>query len=425
MKPYEFETLCLHEGYTPEAETHARAVPLYLTNAYAFDDSEHARRLFALEEDGNIYTRLTNPTTAVLEKRVAALEDGVGALAAASGHAAMVMTFLNLASAGDEIVSAQTIYGGAHNMMAHTLRLMGIQVRFADSTDPDSFTALSSKKTKAWFIETIENPNAGMPDISAIAERAHALGIPLIADNTVASPWLMRPISLGADIVIHSSSKFLSGNGAVIGGVTVDSGRFPWLGNPRFPQFNTPDESYHGLVYAEAFGQNAFITKLRTHILRDVGACISPFNAWITLLGLETLSLRMERHCENALKLAEYLSRHAQVELVNYPGLQASPYKPMQQKYSPRGGGSVYTFALKGGKDAAIAFCDSLKLITIVSNLGDARTIISCPAATTHSQMSEDDLAAAGILPGTIRLSVGLENIDDLLADMEQAFARL
>ena len=422
MKPHDFDTLCIHEGYTPEPTTHARAVPLYMTSAYTYDDTEHARYLFANPTEGNLYTRIMNPTTDVLEKRVAALEGGVAALAAASGHAAMVMTFLNLAAPGGEIVSAKAIYGGAHNMMENTLSQMGISCRFVDSDRPEAFAEATNERTRAWFIETIGNPNADIPDIGEIARRAHALGVPLVADNTVASPWLMQPLALGADIVIHSLSKFLSGNGTIIGGIVVDAGRFPWLGNPRFPQFNKPDESYHDLVYDE---KTAFITKLRANFLRDIGACISPFNSWITLQGMETLSLRMERHCASALRIAEYLERHPKVARVRYPGLKSSPYYPLQQTYCPRGGGSVYSFDLAGGREAATAFCDSLRLISIVSNLGDARTLISCPAATTHSQLSEAALVEAGIQPGTIRLSVGLESVCDLLADMDEAFARL
>lgn len=421
MKQQGFNTKLLRAGYTPENTTKSIGVPMYMTSAYTFEDTEAARQAFALEQPANIYTRLGNPTCDVLERRVAALEGGVGALCASSGHGAMVMTFMNLAGVGDEIVSSKAIYGGAYNMMSKTLAQMGITVHFVDSNDPENFARATNERTKAYFIETIGNPLADVPDIEKIAAIAHAHGVPLIADNTIATPYLLRPFEYGADIVIHSSTKFLSGNGTVMGGIVVDSGRFSFLGNTRFPQYNTPDASYHGLIYAEALGELAFITKLRTHILRDVGACQSPFNAWVTLLGVETLALRMARHCENALKVAEFLTAHPAVAKVNYPGLASSPFRPMADKYLPLGASSVFSFEIKGDRQAAARFCDSLELLSIVANLGDARSMLNCPAATTHSQLSDEELSAIGITPGTIRISIGLEDFEDIQADLEQA----
>lgn len=419
-----FDTKAIHAGYEPDKTTHSRAVPIYMTSAYTFDSTEHARRLFALEEDGNIYTRLQNPTTDILEKRIAELDGGVGALGGASGHSSMTMTFLNLAHAGDEIVTAKAIYGGAVNLMAKTFGQMGIKFVFVDAHDPENFRRATTDKTKAYFLETMGNPLADIPDLERIASIAHEFGIPLIADNTEATPYLLRPIEYGADIVVYSSTKFLSGNGTALGGLVVDSGKFPWKGNPRFPDFNEPDTSYHGIVYADACGEAAFITKLRTHILRDIGAVMSPFNAWVTLLGMETLSLRMQRHSENGLKIAQFLANHPKVESVSYPGLEGSRFYPMVQKYFPKGQSSVYCFDIKGSREIAAKFCDSLQLISIVTNLGDSRTLVSCPAATTHSQVPDDQLASIGLKPGTIRISVGLEDADDIIADLEQALEK-
>ncbi len=421
---YKFDTLAVHAGYSPESDTNARAVPIYMTSAYSFNNTEHARRLFALEEEGNIYTRLQNPTTDVLEKRIAALDGGIGALAGSSGHGSMTMTFLNLASAGDEIIAAKAIYGGAVNLMTKTFAQMGIKFHMVDAHDPENFRRYTNEHTKAYFIETMANPLADIPDIEAIAQIAHEFGIPLIADNTEATPYLMKPIEHGADIVIYSSTKFLSGSGTAMGGLVVDSGKFRWKDNPRFPQYNEPDESYHGIVYADACGDAAFITKLRTHILRDIGACQSPFNSWVTLLGMETLSLRMQRHSENGRKVAEFLEKHPMVESVSYPGLKSSRYYDMAMKYFPKGQGSVYCFDIKGTREQAAKFCDSLELVSIVTNLGDSRTLVSCPAATTHSQVPDDELADIGIKPGTIRISVGLEDADDIIADIGQALEK-
>lgn len=418
---YRFDTKAIHAGYRPDAVTNSRAVPIYMTTGYTFNNTEHARSLFALEETGNIYARLQNPTTGVLEDRIAALDGGVGAMAASSGHGGLTMAFLNLASCGDEIVSSRAIYGGAINLMSKTFGQMGIKFRFVDGDDPESFRRATNERTKAYFIETMGNPLGDIPDLEAIARIAHEENIPLIADNTTATPYLLRPFEYGADIAAYSSTKFLSGTGTVMGGLIVDSGKFKWKDNPRFPGFNEPDESYHGIVYADACGDAAFITKLRTHLVRDVGACQSPFNAWVTLLGMETLGLRMRRHSENGKKVAEFLHSHPMIENVSYSGLESSPYYPLAMKYFPKGQSSVYCFDIKATRDVAAKFCDSLKLISIVANLGDSRTLVSCPAATTHSQVSDDKLAEMGIRPGTIRISVGLEDAEDIIEDIDQA----
>lgn len=418
---YKFDTLAVHAGYKPDA-TGAQTTPIYMTSAYSFGTTERARAMFALEEGGNIYTRLQNPTNTVLEERAAALDGGVGALAAASGHAAMTMLFLNLAQCGDEIVSASAIYGGAVNLMKKTFGQMGIKFHHVDAHDPQNIKNAINDRTRAVFVETMGNPLGDVIDIEAIAAVAHEAGVPLICDNTVATPALLRPFEHGADIVVYSSTKYLSGTGTVMGGIVVDSGNFEWKGNPRFPQYNTPDESYHGVVYAEAFGRAAFITKLRTHILRDIGACPSPFNSWVTMLGMETLSLRMQRHSENGLKVAKFLESHPMVTSVSYPGLESSKYYPLVKKYLPKGQSSMFCFDIDGSRERAAKFCDSLKLLQIITNLGDSRTIVSCPAATTHSQVPDDELAKIGIKPGTIRISVGLEDADDIIADLKQAF---
>ena len=420
-----FETISLHEGYTPEERTKSRAVPIYMTTAYQFDSSEHARSLFALEQEGNIYTRLQNPTSDVLEKRITALEGGIGALATSSGHAAEFMTILALASAGDEIVSASTIYGGTINMFGKTLKKLGITVVFVNPDDPEAFGRATTEKTKAYFAEVVGNPNANLVDIGAIAKIAHQNELPFIVDNTMTTPYLIKPFDYGADIIIHSSTKFLTGNGSAMGGIVVDSGKFKYLGNKRFPEYNTPDPSYKGIIYAEALGAAAFIAKLRTHILRDVGACQSPFNSWLTLNGMETLALRMERHCENAMKVAEYLESNPKVLKVNFPKLKSSIYYDLAERYLPRGAGSVFTFELRGGKAAGEKLINSVELLSHVANLGDSRSIVSHPASTTHSQLSPEQLRAGGISDGTIRLSIGLESIDDIIADLDQAISKI
>ena len=416
-----FETKQIHAGRVADPFSKSVQSPLYMTTGYTFENTEYARSLFALEQPGDMYTRLSNPTNSILEARLAELDGGIGALVAAGGHAAMVMMFMNLCSAGDEIVSARGIYGGAVNLLGKTFAQMGITVRFVNSDEPDEFDRATNEKTRAYFVESIGNPLADVPDLEEIAKIARKHGVPFIVDNTFATPYLLRPIEFGADIVLHSTTKYMVGNGTIMGGAVVDAGTFEYRGNPRFPAYNTPDDSYHGLVYAEALGKAAFITKLRTHIIRDIGACASPFNSWLTLLGIETLSLRMERHSHNALKTAEYLEGHTAVEKVFYPKLKSSPYYTLAEKYLPLGASSTFTFDLKGGREAAAKFCDSLKLLKIVSNLGDLRSMVSCPALTTHSQLSEEQLKAAGIEPGSVRLSIGLENIDDILEDLEQA----
>ncbi len=421
MEKYNLETLAVHAGYEPEATTHANVLPIYMTTAYSFDSVEHARKLFALEEGGNIYTRLQNPTTTALEDRVTALEGGVGAVAASSGHGAITMALLTIAKAGDEIISSSTIYGGAINLLGKTFAKMGIKVNFADVRDVSTFEKYINEKTRAIFVESIGNPKADVADLEALAELAHANGIPFIVDNTFATPYLLRPIEFGADIVIHSTTKYLAGNSTAMGGMIVDSGNFKWKDNPRFTDMNTPDESYHGVVFSEAFGPAAFIAKVRTLTLRDIGACQSPFNSWATMLGLETLHLRMERHCENALRVAEFMEKHPAVDKVEYPALSSSPFYNLSKKYLPKGASAVFTFEIKGGREAGAKFCDNLKLLRIVANLGDTRSMVSHPATTTHSQLSDEQLEAAGISASTIRLSIGIESIEDIIADISQA----
>lgn len=423
MNNYRFETLSVHGGYKPEPTTHANVPPLYMTTAYSFDNVDHAKRLFALEEGGSIYTRMQNPTNSEFEKRISLLEGGVDAVAASSGHAAITMTLLTLCQEGDEIISSAEIYGGAINLLDKTFSRMGIKVHFAKISEPDSFKHLISDKTRGIFIESIGNPKADIADIEAIAGIAHDNGIPLIVDNTFATPYLLRPIEYGADIIIHSTTKYLSGNGTAMGGAVIDSGNFEWKGNPRFAEFNNPDPSYHGIVYADAFGKQAFSAKLRTQILRDIGACQSPFNAWITMLGIETLALRMERHSKNALETAKFLENHPAVESVDYPGLAGNKYYKLVAKYLPKGASAVFTFEIKGGREAGAEFVNNLKLFRIVANLGDARSMVSHPATTTHSQLSDEQLAASGISASTIRLSIGLENIQDILDDLNQALS--
>ena len=422
MENYRFETLAVHAGYEPEGPRPVMA-PIYMTTAYDFGTTELARRRFALEDGGDIYTRLSNPTTAVLERRIAALDGGYSAVAAASGHAAMTMCFMNLAGQGDEIVSAKNIYGGAVNLMSKTFAQFGVKFTLVDGRDPENFRRATTSRTRAYFLETLGNPLGDIVDIEAIAKIAHENGIPLIADNTEATPALMRPLEHGADIVVYSSTKFLCGTGAAMGGLVVDGGKFQWRGNPRFPEYNEPDPSYHGIVYAD-LGPDAFAQKLRAHILRDIGACQSPFNAWVTMLGMETLPLRMAKHSENGLAVAKWLAARDDIESVSHPELEGSPYHELAKKYFPHGTSSVYCFDIKGDRATAEKFCDSLELINIVSNLGDSRTIVSCPAATTHSQVPDEELEKAGIKPGTIRISVGIENVDDLLRDIEQALDR-
>ncbi len=417
---FSFDTLQIHAGQTPDSDTLSRAVPIYQTTAYCFKSSEHAKKLFELAEPGNIYTRLGNPTQAVLEERMAALDGGVGALALASGHAAIMMTILNIAHAGDEIVSAATIYGGTVNMFSKTLPEMGIKVHMVDADDPQTFAAATNEKTKAYYVETVGNPNANVADIEAIAKLAHKHQVPLIVDSTFTTPYLIKPIALGADIVIHSATKFLGGHGNSMGGIVVDSGNFSW-DNGKFPGLVEPDASYHGIRYVKDVGPAAFITKLRAHLLRDLGPSISPFNAFLLLQGIETLSLRMRRHCDSTLAVAKFLNGHPSVSFVNYPGLPGDKYYDLAQKILPNGCGGVFTFGLKGGVKAGAKFIDSLQLISHAANVGDTRSLVSHPASTTHSQLSEEELKKVGISPETVRLSIGLEDVDDILWDLDQA----
>ncbi|HEY5537863.1 MAG TPA: O-acetylhomoserine aminocarboxypropyltransferase/cysteine synthase family protein [Acetobacterium sp.] len=423
-EPLKFETLQLHGGQKPDPATHSMAVPIYQTTSYVFDNSEHAQRLFGLEEPGNIYTRIMNPTTNVLEERMALLEGGVGALAFASGSAAITATFLNIAGAGDELVSASTLYGGTFNLLNTTLPRLGIKTTFVNPDDPENFRSAINKNTKALYIESLGNPAINIVDVKAVADIAHEHGIPLIVDNTFATPYLFRPLDYGADIVVYSATKFIGGHGTTIGGIIVDGGKFDWAASGKFPVFTTPDPSYHGITYATDIGAAAFIIKARVQLLRDTGACISPFNAFLLLQGLETLSLRLERHLENAQKVVVFLSNHPQVTWVNYPTLPDNPYKALSEKYFKKGPGSIFTFGIKGGLDAARKFIDSLELFTHLANVADAKSLVIHPATTTHQQLSGKELIAAGITEDMIRLSIGLEHIDDILADLDQALTK-
>lgn len=420
---YGFDTNALHAGWTPDDFSHSTSVPIYLTNAYAFDSTEHARRLFSLEEGGNIYTRLSNPTTDVFEQRYAALEGGVGALASSSGHASIYMTAMTLAAQGDNFVSSSCIYGGAINMFGNTLRRSGIEVRFAHPLKPADFEAQIDDRTRFIFAETVGNPTCDVTDIRALAAIAHRHSIPLIMDSTFTTAALIKPFELGADIVILSTTKYIGGHGAVMGGITVDSGNFDWAASGKFPEFSAPDPSYHGVNFQEVFGRAAFITKLRVCTMRDMGMTPSPVNSFAFISGLETLSMRMERHCANAKAVCEYLENSPQVEKMRTPYSKSSPYYALAQEILPKGCGGVLSFDIAGGRACGGRFIDALKLIANVANLGDARTIISHPASTTHSQLSDEQLAASGIAAGTIRLSLGLENVGDVIADLDQAFA--
>ncbi len=418
---YQFNTLAIHGGHDGDPATKSRAVPIYQTTSYLFDDADHAARLFGLQEFGNIYSRIMNPTQDVLEKRIAALEGGAAALAFASGQAAESLTILTLANMGDEIISTTSLYGGTYNLFHYTLPKMGITVRFVDAEDEAGLRAAINDKTKAIYTETVGNPKLDIVDIKKLADIAHEHGLPLIIDNTTPSPALVRPIEHGADIVIHSLTKFIGGHGTSIGGIVVDAGKFDWKASGRFPDFTTPDPSYHGLVYTDAFGPLAFILKLRVQSLRDIGACISPFNAFLILQGAETLHLRMERHSQNALAVAQFLQKHPQVESVNYPGLESSPFHERAKKYSPAGAGALVTFNIRGGLEAGKKFINSTKLLSLLANIGDAKSLVIHPASTTHSQLSEEEQASTGVTAGLIRLSVGIEDVKDIIADIEQA----
>lgn len=419
------ETLAIHAGYEPEPTTHAVAVPIYQTASYAFDSADQGAALFNLETEGYRYSRIANPTTSVLEKRVAELEGGVGALAVASGQAALHFAFVNLADHGGNIVSVPQLYGTTHTLLSHILPRQGITGRFAASDKPDDIAKLIDEGTRAVFCETIGNPAGNVCDIEAIADVAHRAGVPLIVDNTVATPILFKPIAYGADVVVHSLTKFLGGHGTTLGGAIVDSGRFDWAKNPeRFPAFNQPDHSYHGMVYAERFGPTAYVERARSIYQRTMGSVLSPFNAFLLLQGIETVALRMERHVENARKVAEFLRDDPRVAWVNYTGFPDSPYYPLVQKYLDGRASSLFTFGIKGGMEAGKAFYDSLKLITRLVNIGDAKSLACHPASTTHRQMSAEQQRQAGVLPETIRLSIGIEHIADIIEDLDQALAQ-
>ena len=420
-KPQQLATQAVHAGQSPDPATGARAVPIYQTTSYVFQDADHAGRLFALQEFGNIYTRIMNPTTDVFEKRVAALEGGAAALATASGQAAETLTILTLAAAGDEIVSTTSLYGGTYNLFHYTLPRLGIKVKFADADDFDGLRALINSKTRALYTETLGNPKLDIADIEKLAAIAHEHKLPLVIDNTSASPALVRPIEWGADIVVNSATKFLGGHGTAIGGVIVDAGKFDWAASGRFKDFTEPDPSYHGLRYTEAFGPLAFILKARVQGLRDTGAALSPFNAFLLLQGIETLHLRMERHSQNALAVAEHLAKHPGVDWVNYPGLSSSPYYARTKKYLPTGAGALVTFGVKGGYDAGKKLINTLELFSLLANIGDAKSLVIHPASTTHQQLSVEEQAATGVTPEMVRLSVGIEDIRDILADLDQA----
>lgn len=418
-----FETLQLHVGQeNPDPATDSRAVPIYQTTSYVFKNSAHAAARFGLADAGNIYGRLTNSTQDVFESRVAALEGGVAGLAVASGAAAITYAIQNITKAGDHVVAAKTIYGGSYNLLAHTLPDYGVTTTFVDADEVENFEKAIQDNTKAIFIETLGNPNSSLIDVDAVAEIAHKHKIPLIVDNTFATPYLFRPIEHGADIVVHSATKFIGGHGTSLGGVIVDSGKFDWIGSGKFPQLTEADPSYHGIKFAEAVGAAAYVTRIRAIILRDTGACISPFNAFLLLQGLETLSLRVERHVENTLKVVEFLKDHPQVESVNHPALEDSKYNKLYKEYFPNGAGSIFTFEIKGGVKEAQEFIDKLEIFSLLANVADVKSLVIHPASTTHSQMNEEELRESGIKPNTIRLSIGTEHIDDIIYDLEQAF---
>ncbi|HQJ25918.1 MAG TPA: O-acetylhomoserine aminocarboxypropyltransferase/cysteine synthase [Thermoleophilia bacterium] len=420
-----FETLALHGGQEPDPATNARAVPIYQTTSYVFDDADHAADLFSLKEPGNIYTRIMNPTTDVLEKRVAALEGGVGALALASGSSAVTFAILNIAGAGDHVVSANSLYGGTYNLFVHTLPRLGMEVELVDPVDPENFRRAVRPSTKLLYAETVGNPKLDTLDIRAVADVAHEAGVPLVVDNTMATPYLIRPLDHGADVVVHSATKFIGGHGTSIGGVVVDAGRFDWSQNDRFPGLVEPDASYHGLRFHEALGPLAYITRLRVDLLRDVGATLSPFNAFLFLQGLETLPLRMERHSANALAVAQFLEAHPKVTWVLYPGLECHATHGTACRYHHRGlFGAIVGFGIAGGREAGRRFVESTRLFSHLANIGDAKSLAIHPATTTHSQLTAEEQRATGVTDDFVRLSVGLETIDDIVADLEQALAR-
>ncbi len=423
MSNYKFETLQVHAGQeNPDPGTDARAVPIYATTSYVFKDSATAAGRFGLTVPGNIYTRLMNPTSSVFEERINALEGGAGALSVASGSAAITYAIQNIVLAGDHIVSSTNLYGGSFNLLSHTLKDQGISTTFVDPSDPENFEKAIRPETKAFYAETLGNPNSDVIDIEAISAIAHKHGIPLIVDNTFATPYLLRPIEHGADIVVHSATKFIGGHGTVMGGVIIDSGKFDWAQNDKFPGLSKPNPSYHGVVFTEACGNLAYILKIRTTLLRDQGAAISPFNSFLLLQGLETLSLRLERHTENALKVVDFLKSHPQVEKVNHPSLETGRAKELYDKYFPNGAASIFTFDIKGDAETAKKFTESLELFSLLANVADVKSLVIHPASTTHSQLSEEELLSAGIKPTTVRLSIGTEHIDDIIADLQKGF---
>ena len=420
---YKFETLQVHAGQEElDPATDSRAVPIYMTTSYVFKDSAQAAGRFALAEPGNIYTRLMNPTSSVFEERMTALEGGVGALATASGSAAITYAIQNIALAGDHIVSSINLYGGTFNLFANTLREQGIETTFVDPSDPSNFEKAIKENTKLLYTETLGNPNSDVVDLEAISAIAHKHGIPLIVDSTFTSPYLLRPIEHGADIVVHSATKFIGGHGVAMGGIIIDGGNFDWAANDKFPTLSKPNPSYHGVVFTDAVGRAAFVTKIRTTLMRDQGATISPFNSFLLLLGLETLSLRVERQVENALKVVEFLNEHPDVEKVNHPSLATGKQKELYDRYFPNGAGSIFTFEIKGDAEKAKKFTESLKLFSLLANVADVKSLVIHPASTTHSQLDEKELLESGIKPNTIRLSIGTENIDDIINDLKNGF---
>ena len=424
-RDYKFETLQLHAGQEdPDPTTGARAVPIYQTTSFVFENCEHAEARFNLSDAGNIYGRLTNPTQDILEQRVAALEGGVAALAVASGAAAISYTFQNLAQSGGHIVAAKTIYGGSYNLLAHTLPEYGISATFVDPSQKGAFEQAIQENTRAIFVETLGNPNCNLVDLETLSDVAHRHGIPLVVDNTFATPYLFRPLEHGADIVVHSATKFIGGHGTTLGGLVVDGGRFDWAASGKFPGLSEPCPSYHGIRFTEAAGAAAFVTRIRAVLLRDMGATLSPFHAFLLLQGLETLSLRVERHVENALRVVNYLDKHPGVVRVNHPSLPGHPDHAPYKRYLPHGAGSIFTFEIQGGAQEAKAFIDRLQVFSLLANVADAKSLVIHPASTTHSQMTEKELVESGILPNTIRLSIGTEHIDDILLDLEEAFQK-
>jgi len=422
-REFGFETLCLHAGQIPDAQTGSRALPIYQTTSYVFESTEHAASLFNLATFGNVYTRLSNPTTAVFEERVAALENGRAAVAAASGQSAEMIAFLNILEKGDHIVSSSKLYGGTYTMLAVNFAKLGIESTLVDPDDPDNFRKALKPGTKAIFSETLGNPAINVIDIAAVAKIAHDAGVPFIVDNTAASPYLCRPIDHGADIVVHSATKFLGGHGTTMGGVVVESGKFPW-DNGKFPSMTEPSVGYHGVKFYETFGDFGFTMKARMEVLRVFGPALSPFNAWLLLQGIETLPVRMDRHCANARLVAEFLQSHPKVSWVNYPGLETSPYKALADRYLPRGAGALLAFGIKGGFDAGVRFIEALTFVSHLANIGDAKSLVIHPASTTHRQLDEEQQRRAGVPPDMVRLSIGLESANDILWDLEQALAK-